>query len=83
MIQLYIYMYMLLFRLFSHIDHYRVFIRWLSGKESACSAEDVGLIPVWGRSSGEGKGHSLQWKIPWTEEPGELSPWGHKEVDMT
>ena len=23
------------------------------------------------------------WKIPWTEEPGGLSPWGHKESDMT
>ena len=25
----------------------------------------------------------LAWRIPWTEEPGGLSPWGHKEVDMT
>ena len=25
---------------------------------------------------------TLAWKIPWTEEPGELySPWGHKELD--
>ena len=23
----------------------------------------------------------LAWKIPWTEESGELSPWGHKESD--
>ena len=22
-------------------------------------------------------------RIPWTEEPGGLSPWGHKELDMT
>jgi len=22
----------------------------------------------------------LAWKIPWTEEPGGLSPWGHKGV---
>jgi len=21
----------------------------------------------------------LAWRIPWTEEPGGLSPWGHKE----
>ena len=21
----------------------------------------------------------LAWKIPWTEESGQLSPWGHKE----
>ena len=27
----------------------------------------------------------LAWRIPWTEEPGELQsrPWGHKEADMT
>ena len=27
--------------------------RWLSGKESACQAEDMGLIPGLGRSSGK------------------------------
>ena len=45
------------------------------GKESACNAEDPGLIPGAGRSSGEGNGyHSsiLAWRIPWTEEPGVL-----------
>ena len=25
----------------------------------------------------------LAWRIPWTEEPGGYSPWGHKESDMT
>ena len=25
----------------------------------------------------------LAWKIPWTEEPGGYSPWGHKELDRT
>ena len=25
----------------------------------------------------------LAWRIPWTEELGGLSPWGHKELDMT
>ena len=25
----------------------------------------------------------LAWRIPWTEEPGGYSPWGHKELDMT
>ena len=25
----------------------------------------------------------LAWRIPWTEEPGMLSPWGCKESDMT
>ena len=23
------------------------------------------------------------WIIPWTEEPGGYSPWGHKESDLT
>ena len=23
------------------------------------------------------------WRIPWTEEPGGYSPWGHKELDTT
>ena len=25
----------------------------------------------------------LAWKIPWTEEPGRLHPWGRKESDRT
>ena len=25
----------------------------------------------------------LSWKIPWTEEPSGLHPWGHKESDTT
>ena len=42
------------------------------GKESACNAGDVGLIPGSGRSPGEGNGNHaniLAWEIPWTEEP--------------
>ena len=31
------------------------------GKESACKAGDLGLIPVLGRSPGEGKGYPLQY----------------------
>ena len=37
---------------------------WLSGKESACNAGntgDVGSIPGFGRSPGEGNGNSLQY----------------------
>ena len=34
--------------------------RWLSGKESACDV-GAGLIPVWGRSPGEGNGNPLQY----------------------
>ena len=25
----------------------------------------------------------LAWRIPWTEEPGGLQPWGYKELHMT
>ena len=35
--------------------------RWLSGKESACNAGDMGLILRSGRSSGEGNGNPLQY----------------------
>ena len=31
------------------------------GKESACNAGDLGLIPGFGRSHGEGKGYSPQY----------------------
>ena len=34
---------------------------WLSGKESACSAGDVGLIPGWGRCPGVGNDNPLQY----------------------
>ena len=56
------------------------------GKESACSAGDLGSISGLGRSPGEGNGnHSsiLAWKIPWMEEPCRYSPWGRKELDTT
>ena len=47
-------------------------------KESTCNAENLGLIPGLGRFPGEGNGYPLQyilaWKIPWTGEPGGLSP---------
>ena len=32
-----------------------------AGKESTCNAGDPGLIPVLGRSTGEGKGYPLQY----------------------
>ena len=50
-------------------------------KEFACNAGDPGLIPESGRDPGETNGypqHYSSWRIPWTEEPGEPSPWGHK-----
>ena len=35
--------------------------RWLSGKESACKAGDLGSVPGSGRSPGEAKGYPLQY----------------------
>ena len=35
--------------------------RWLSRKESACNAGDLGLIPGSGRSSGQGNGYPLEY----------------------
>ena len=40
-----------------------------AGKESACNAGELGLIPEWGRPLEKGKAtHSrtLVWRIPWT-----------------
>ena len=34
-----------------------------AGKESACNAGDLGLIPGLGRSPGEGKGYPLQYSV--------------------
>ena len=34
---------------------------WLSHKESACNAGDLGLIPGWGRTPGEENGNPLQY----------------------
>ena len=31
------------------------------GKKSACNVEDLGSIPGWGRSPGEGNGNPLQY----------------------
>ena len=48
---------------------------WLNGKESACTAGDLGSTPGSGRSPGKRNGtHSsiLAWRIPWTEKPGRL-----------
>ena len=39
----------------------QVFPGSTAGKESACSAEDLGLISEFGRSSGEGNGNPLQY----------------------
>ena len=45
----------------------------LAGKESACSAGDLGLIPGLGRSPGEGNGNPLQYS--YLENPMEGGAW--------
>ena len=59
---------------------------WLSGKESACNAGDVSLIPGSGRSSGGGHGNPLQYsclKISIDRSPVGWAPVhrGRKELD--
>ena len=57
------------------------------GKESACNAGDLGLIPVLGRSPGGGNGNPLQYFC--LENLMDTGAWmatvhgGHKESDMT
>ena len=51
------------------------------GKESACNAGNLGLIPGLGRSPGEGNSTSiLARRIPWTEEPGRPQAIGSQRV---
>ena len=57
---------------------YMCFPCGLPGKESACNAGDLGLIPGLGRSPGEEKGYPLQYS---GLENSTDSPWGHKESD--
>ena len=57
--------------------------RWLSYKESACNARDMGSVPESEGSPGEGNGtHSstLAWRIPRIEEPGGLLFMGSQRV---
>ena len=59
----------------------------LVGKDSACSAGDLGLIPGLGRSPKKGHGNPLQYSClenPHRQRsPAGYSPWGRKESDMT
>ena len=52
------------------------------GKESACNAGDLGLIPGLGRSPGEGNDNPLQYSCleTGTEEPGRLQSMGSQRV---
>ena len=53
---------------------------------NAGDTKDASSIPGSGRCPGGGNSNRssiLTWKIPWTEDPGSYSPWGHKESDTT
>ena len=59
----------------------------LDGKESACSAGDLGSIPKLGRSPGEGNDNPRQYSS--LENPMDRVAWwatvhgGHKDLDTT
>ena len=55
------------------------------GKESACKAADLGLIPESGGFPEKGNATNssiLAWRIPWTEEPGVLQSMGLPRVGI-
>ena len=53
-----------------------------AGKESACNEGDLGSIPGWVRSPGEGKGYSFQYS-GLENSMDCIVHGGHKELDMT
>ena len=54
-----------------------------AGEESACNAEDLGLIPGLGRPCGEGKGYPLHYSGLEKSMDCMYRPWGHKESVTT
>ena len=60
---------------------YRSFPCGSADKESACNARDLGSVPGFGRSSGEGKGYPLQYTG--LENSMDCVSWGHKELNTT
>ena len=62
-----------LFGSFPSIYYCSVFHCSSVGKESACNAGDLGLIPGLGRSPGEGNGNSLQYYC--LENPMDTGAW--------
>ena len=47
--------------------------KWCSGKESASSVRDIGLVPRSGRSPAEGNSNPLQYS--WVEKPMDRGAW--------
>ena len=61
--------------------HRRDFTESSVGKESACSAEDLGSFPGMGRFPGEGKSYPLQYS--YLDNSMNYSPWGDQQSDTT
>ena len=62
---------------------YKGFPGGTEGKESACNAGDPGSIPRQGDPLEKGMATNsciLAWRIPWTEEPGQLQSTGSQRV---
>ena len=59
--------------------------RWLSGKESACSARNTGCLSQKDPLEKGMATHSsiLAWRTPWTEEPGRLQSTASQRVRHT
>ena len=60
--------------------------RWFSGKDSACSARDMGSI-LGGEDPLEKEiaTHSsiLAWRVPWTEAPSRLQSMGFQSIGLS
>ena len=55
----------------------------LEGKESVCSAGDLGSVPGWGRSSMATPSSILAWRIPMDRGAWQVTVHGVAELDMT
>ena len=79
---IYLYVYMWCIQLMYYYSARRL-PQWLSGKESACIAGDMGLIPGPDDPLEEGMAtHSsiLAWRLLWPEEPGGLQSIGSHRI---
>ena len=69
-----------------NLERKRGFLGDSDGKESTCNKGDLGLIPGWGRSPGEGNGCPLQCSDlgnPTERGAWWATAWGCKESDPT
>ena len=67
----------------TNFSHFLSYFNDSDGKESACNVRDLGLIPGWGKSPGEGNGNPLQYSCLENPRDWGYSSCGCKELDMT